>query len=71
MVKYLIIFEKTKTGYSAYVPDLSGCVATAKNRDAVEKKIIEAIQFHLDGLKKENIKIPVPKIDAEKYIFAV
>ena len=71
MVKYLIIFEKTKTGYSAYVPDLPGCIATAKNRNTVEKKIIEAIKFHLDGLKKENLKIPSPDTDAEKYIFAV
>jgi predicted RNase H-like HicB family nuclease len=59
MRKYLVIFEKTKTGYSAYVPDLPGCVATGKTKKDVEKRIYEAIGFHLEGLKELNLKIPV------------
>jgi len=51
MSRYLIVVEETKTGYSAYSPDLDGCVATGATREAVE--------FHLEGLKSEGF--PVPK----------
>lgn len=71
MVKYLIIFEKTATGYSAYVPDLAGCIATGKTKAGVEKNILDAIRFHLDGLKEEKIKLPIHRTDAETYVFAV
>jgi len=50
MRKYLIVYEKTKTGYSAYVPDLPGVIATGKSKFTVEKNIFNAIQFHLKGL---------------------
>jgi predicted RNase H-like HicB family nuclease len=49
MRKYLVVYEKTKTGYSAYVPDLHGVIATGKTKTVVEKSIFEAIQFHLEG----------------------
>ncbi len=71
MLKYLIIFEKTETGYSAYVPDLPGCIATGKTKPVVEKHIVEAIQFHLEGMKEENIKFPLNRTDAETFVFAV
>jgi predicted RNase H-like HicB family nuclease len=71
MLKYLIIFEKTETGYSAYVPDLPGCIATAKTKAAVEKSIMEAIRFHLDGMKEEKIKFPINRTDAETFVFSV
>jgi predicted RNase H-like HicB family nuclease len=71
MLKYLIIFEKTETGYSAYVPDLPGCIATAKTKAAVEKNILEAIRFHLDGMKEEKIKFPINRTDAETFVFSV
>jgi len=71
MVKYVVVFEKTDDGYSAYVPDLPGCIATGKTRNTAEKLIIEAIQFHLEGLKEEKMKIPVHKSDAETFVFAV
>ena len=58
MRKYLVVFEKTKTGFSAYVPDLPGCIATGKNRLEVEKRIYDAITFHLEGLKESNQRIP-------------
>ena len=71
MIKYLIIFEKTKTGYSAYVPDLPGCIATGKTKAMVEKNIYGAIQFHLEGMKEEKIKFPLNTTDAETFVFAV
>jgi predicted RNase H-like HicB family nuclease len=58
MRKYLVVYEKTKTGYSAFVPDLPGVAATGKTKSIVEKNIFEAIQFHLEGLKEEKLKIP-------------
>ncbi len=60
MKKYLIIVEPTSTGYSAYSPDLPGCVATGADREIVEKRMHEAIQFHLDGLRQEGYAIPEP-----------
>nr|MBK9649822.1 type II toxin-antitoxin system HicB family antitoxin [Bacteroidota bacterium] len=70
MTKYLVIFEKTKTGYSAYVPDLPGCVATANKKATVEKKIYEAILFHIEGLKMEKLIIPKPLAVSEVMVFA-
>ncbi|MEZ5198484.1 MAG: type II toxin-antitoxin system HicB family antitoxin [Bacteroidales bacterium] len=63
MNKYLVIFEETNTGYSAYVPDLPGCIATGKTKDETEKNIYEAIQFHLEGLKRGKT-IPRNKSEA-------
>ena len=65
MRKYLIILEKTKTGYSAFVPDLPGCIAAGKSKQQVEKLIYEAIEFHLEGLKE--FKRPIPKNETEAY----
>ena len=70
-MKYLILFEKTGTGYSACIPDLPGCVATGRTRAMVEKSIVKAIRFHLDGMKEENIKFPLNRTDAETFVFAV
>ena len=50
MKRYLIVIEKTETGYSAYSPDLPGCVSTGGTRDEVESNMREAIEFHLDGM---------------------
>ena len=69
MRKYLVVYEKTKTGISAYVPDLPGCIATGKNKKDVEKRIYEAIQFHLEGLMEENQKIPQGKSESEVLVF--
>ena len=59
-MKYLVVIEKTGTGYSAYSPDIDGCVATGSTRDEVEKNMKEAIEFHLEGLKLEKQEIPRP-----------
>jgi len=58
--KYLVIFEKTRTGYSAYVPDLPGCISTGKTKKEIEQNIQEAIEFHLEGMLLDGEKIPEP-----------
>jgi predicted RNase H-like HicB family nuclease len=60
-MKYLIIVEKTNTGFSAYSPDLEGCVATGKTKAEVEKNMKEAIDFHLEGLSLERQIRPLPR----------
>ena len=60
MRKYLVIFEKANHNYSAYSPDLPGCIATGANRKQVEKNIKEAIVFHIEGLKEDGLAIPEP-----------
>jgi len=61
MKKYLIVIEPTKTGFSAYSPDLPGCVSTGRTREEVEQNMREAISFHLDGLREEGQKVPEPQ----------
>lgn len=60
MMQYLIVIEKTETGYSAYSPDLPGCVSTGATREEIEQNMREAVEFHLDGLKLEGLEIPQP-----------
>ena len=60
-MKFLIVIEKTKTGFSAYSPDLQGCVATGATRENVEEAMKEAIEFHLEGMRAERIKVPAPR----------
>jgi predicted RNase H-like HicB family nuclease len=60
MKKYLIVIEETGTGYSAYSPDLDGCVATGKTREEVEHEMQEAITFHLEGMAQGGEPIPEP-----------
>jgi len=61
MKKYLIVIEETGTGFSAYSPDLPGCVATGATRAEVEKNMGEAIAFHLDGLREDGEPAPEPR----------
>jgi predicted RNase H-like HicB family nuclease len=68
-MKYLAIFEKTATGYSAYVPDLPGCISTGPDLPEAERLIKEAIEFHLDGLREDGLPIPAPTTTAD-YITA-
>jgi predicted RNase H-like HicB family nuclease len=60
MKKYLIVVEETSTGYSAYSPDLDGCVATGQTREEVEREMREAIAFHLEGLTRQGEALPEP-----------
>ncbi|HET7007687.1 MAG TPA: type II toxin-antitoxin system HicB family antitoxin [Candidatus Binatia bacterium] len=59
-MQYLIVIEKTETGYSAYSPDLDGCVATGSTKPEVEKNMREAIAFHIEGLRHEGYIVPQP-----------
>ncbi len=59
-MKYLVVIEKTKTGYSAYSPDLEGCIATGNTPEEVEQNMHEAIEFHLEGLQLEGYRVPEP-----------
>jgi predicted RNase H-like HicB family nuclease len=61
MEKYLIIIEETKTGYSAYSPDLPGCVAASDSREGVESSMRVAIQEHIRELSKAGEDVPAPK----------
>jgi len=60
-MKYLIVIEKGPENYSAYAPDLPGCVATGKTRKEVEQNMHEAILFHLQGLKEDGIPPQSPE----------
>lgn len=60
-MRYAIVIEKAESNYSAYVPDLPGCVATGVSLEDVETEIREAIGFHLEGMREEGIPIPAPQ----------
>lgn len=64
MSRYLIVIESTPTGFSAYSPDLPGCVSTGETRDDVERNMREAIEFHVDGMREEGLPVPEPRSDA-------
>ncbi|MGO9453538.1 MAG: type II toxin-antitoxin system HicB family antitoxin [Candidatus Binataceae bacterium] len=57
-MQYAVVIEKGAKSFGAYVPDLPGCVAIAKTRREVKKLIVEAIEFHLDGLRVSGERIP-------------
>jgi predicted RNase H-like HicB family nuclease len=60
MKKYLIVIEPTQTGFSAYSPDLPGCVSTGRTREQVEQNMRLAVAFHLDGLREDGQAVPEP-----------
>jgi len=64
-MRYAIVIEKADGNYSAYVPDLPGCVATGATVPDVESEIQEAIRFHIDGLKADGVAVPEPTSIAE------
>ena len=59
-MRYLILVEKTNTGYSAYSPDVPGYVSTGTTQEEVTENMQEALAFHLEGLQTEGLEIPVP-----------
>ncbi len=60
-LKYAVVIEKAEGNYSAYVPDLPGCIAVGESRDEVERNIREAVAFHLDGMRADGIAAPEPE----------
>ncbi len=64
-MKYLVVVEEGENGFGAYVPDLPGCVAAAESREEVVTLIQEAIEFHIEGLKKSGDPVPKPMSRSE------
>jgi predicted RNase H-like HicB family nuclease len=64
-MKYLVVVEKSENGFGAYVPDLPGCVAAAKTREEIVTLIQEAIEFHIEGLRKSGDPVPKPTSQGE------
>jgi predicted RNase H-like HicB family nuclease len=71
MYKYVIIVEKAGKNYSAHAPDLPGCIATGKTVEETTRRIKEAIEFHIEGMKKEGLNIPKPAAVAKAVDVAV
>ena len=64
MNRYLVIIEKTATGFSAYSPDVSGCVASGSTRNEVEAEFHDAMEFHIEGLQLAGEAVPAPQSQA-------
>jgi predicted RNase H-like HicB family nuclease len=62
---YAIVIEQAEGNYSAYVPDLLGCVITGATLQEIERNMLEAIAFHLDGLREDGLSIPIPSTVVE------
>ncbi len=65
-MKYAVVYERTPHNYSAYVPDLPGCIATGESREMVERRIREAIALHVEGLLSEDEHVPEPSAWTEQ-----
>lgn len=63
MCKYIIIIERTENCYSAYCPDLPGCIATGSTMEGTVRNMKEAVEFHVEGMKQENVPIPEPSTE--------
>ncbi|HOJ03517.1 MAG TPA: type II toxin-antitoxin system HicB family antitoxin [Bacteroidota bacterium] len=59
-MRYAIVIEKAERNYSAYVPDLPGCIATADTVPELEEEIRKAIAFHIEGLREDGVEVPAP-----------
>ncbi len=64
-MRYAVVFEKAENKYSAYVPDLPGCITTGKTIEETRRLIREAIEFHIDGLREDGEPIPEPTSQCE------
>lgn len=64
-MRFAVVIEKAEGNYSAYVPDLPGCVATGATVADVEREIRDAIRFHIDGLREDGLPVPPPTSIAE------
>jgi predicted RNase H-like HicB family nuclease len=64
-MKYAVVIEKAQGNYSAYVPDLPGCVATGATVEEAEAEIKEAIAFHIEGMREDGLPVPAPTSTVE------
>ena len=69
-MRYAVVIEKAEGNYSAYVPDLPGCIATGGTMAEIESEIREAISFHLEGMREDGIPVPVPSSKVEYFDIA-
>ena len=69
-MRYAVVIEKAEGNYSAYVPDLPGCIATGGTIAEIESEIREAISFHLEGMREDGIPVPVPSSKVEYFDIA-
>ncbi len=65
MIRYMVVIERGETSWGAHVPDLPGCVAAGQTREEVRQLIREAIEFHIDDLKREGLPVPTPASEGE------
>jgi predicted RNase H-like HicB family nuclease len=65
MMRYAVVVEQANGNYSAYVPDLPGCVASGATVEAVEEELRQAIRFHIEGLAEDGLPVPAPTSLAE------
>ena len=71
MYRFLIVIEKVNSNYSAYCPDLPGCVATGKTQEETERNMHEAVKMHIEGMLEDKIAIPENVTLAEYIAVAV
>lgn len=64
-MRYAVVIEKGDHNYSAYVPDLPGCVSTGRTLEEVKAEIRDAIAFHIEGMLEDGLPIPLPASSAE------
>lgn len=64
-MKYAVLFEHSESNWSAYVPDLPGCIATGKTKSETERLIREAIEFHIEGMRLDGEPVPAPTTEVE------
>jgi predicted RNase H-like HicB family nuclease len=70
MKRYLVIFEPTASGFSAYVPDLPGCVSTGATKRQAEENISGAIKLHIDGMIADGVTVPEGKTESEYLVLS-
>jgi len=70
MKDYLVVYEWAGANWSAYSPDVPGCIATGKTRQEVERNYREALEFHFEGLRASGEPLPEPAADAGRVIVA-
>ena len=66
-MKYAVIYEKCENSYSAYVPDLPGCIAVGETLAEVRVSIAEAIAFHIEALREAGYPVPVPSVENDNH----
>jgi len=64
-MKYAVVIEKAEGNYSAYVPDLPGCIATGATVEEIETEMREAIAFHIEGMREDGLPVPDPTSQVE------